>query len=248
MQEIAEGLISVEAGRRATAGRPVPLRQITVLAREAWEAAAAALGDPDLPWTVRRANLLVEGVELPRAGRHLARRRGAAGGDGADLPVQPHGGGPRGAAEGSGRGLARRSDLPGAAAHRSASARVEVLVRPPRWSRLPGSLRGDNYGGPARRTQKSRKPEAIVDAGISVIGAPLHPIGRGLGALSMSRRAHQADLGADAGGRSWTKETAGQNRRGAEARAAPQAVGEVRHLRHRRGRADHRRHRRLLVL
>jgi MOSC domain-containing protein YiiM len=42
-------------------------RQITVLAREAWEAAAARIGDPGLPWTARRANLLVEGVELPRA-------------------------------------------------------------------------------------------------------------------------------------------------------------------------------------
>jgi MOSC domain-containing protein YiiM len=38
-----------------------------VLAREAWEAAAADIGDPSLPWTVRRANVLVEGVELPRA-------------------------------------------------------------------------------------------------------------------------------------------------------------------------------------
>ena len=60
--------ICVEAGLAGDSkGARFPLRQITVLAREAWEAAAAALGDPDLPWTVRRANLLVEGVELPRA-------------------------------------------------------------------------------------------------------------------------------------------------------------------------------------
>jgi len=46
-----------------------PRRGVTVLAREAWEAALAEL-DPsaaDLAWTARRANLLVEGVALPRA-------------------------------------------------------------------------------------------------------------------------------------------------------------------------------------
>lgn len=40
-------------------------RQITVLEREAWEAALAELGK-QLPWTTRRANLLVEGIRLPR--------------------------------------------------------------------------------------------------------------------------------------------------------------------------------------
>ena len=47
-------------------------RQVTVLAREGWEAACADLGR-DLPWTTRRANLLVEGIALPRrAGEILA--------------------------------------------------------------------------------------------------------------------------------------------------------------------------------
>jgi MOSC domain-containing protein YiiM len=68
MQEVAQGLISVDSGLAGDCkGVKFPLRQITVLAREAWAAAAAAVGDPGLPWTVRRANLLVEGVELPRA-------------------------------------------------------------------------------------------------------------------------------------------------------------------------------------
>ncbi|MEI9900405.1 MAG: MOSC domain-containing protein [Hyphomicrobium sp.] len=45
---------------------------VTILAREDWEAALselAASGTPvgDLDWTARRANLLVEGVRLPRA-------------------------------------------------------------------------------------------------------------------------------------------------------------------------------------
>ncbi len=38
-------------------------RQVTVLAREAWQAACAELG-AEREWTTRRANLLVEGVDL----------------------------------------------------------------------------------------------------------------------------------------------------------------------------------------
>ena len=68
MTEIAQGQISLEAGLAGDyKGAKFPLRQITVLAREAWEAAVAEIGDSGLPWTIRRANLLVEGVELPRA-------------------------------------------------------------------------------------------------------------------------------------------------------------------------------------
>jgi MOSC domain-containing protein YiiM len=60
MQEIAEGLAGDSKGAK------FPKRQITVLAREAWAAATAEAGDPTLPWTARRANLLIEGVELPK--------------------------------------------------------------------------------------------------------------------------------------------------------------------------------------
>ncbi|MGD9785114.1 MAG: MOSC domain-containing protein [Hyphomicrobiaceae bacterium] len=70
------GLIGDHKGKRSR------LRAVTVLAREDWEAALAAVSradatslqalDPglppvDLPWTARRANLLVEGIRLPRA-------------------------------------------------------------------------------------------------------------------------------------------------------------------------------------
>lgn len=48
-----------------------PRRAVTILAREDWEAALAGLtdlaGPVPLPWTARRANLLVEGVRLPQA-------------------------------------------------------------------------------------------------------------------------------------------------------------------------------------
>jgi MOSC domain-containing protein YiiM len=50
-------------------GAKFPRRGVTVLAREAWEAALADLGQDaaELVWTMRRANLLVEGVALPKA-------------------------------------------------------------------------------------------------------------------------------------------------------------------------------------
>lgn len=41
-------------------------RRVTAIAAEAWAAACAEL-DADLPWTLRRANLLVEGLDLPSA-------------------------------------------------------------------------------------------------------------------------------------------------------------------------------------
>ena len=72
MEELTEGRVTVEAGLTGDfRGAKFRTRQITVLAREDWEAAlldlAGLTGPPDLPWTVRRANLFVEGVRLPRA-------------------------------------------------------------------------------------------------------------------------------------------------------------------------------------
>lgn len=52
-------------------GVKFPRRGVTVLAREDWETAIATLADlagpVPLPWTARRANLLIEGLSLPRA-------------------------------------------------------------------------------------------------------------------------------------------------------------------------------------
>ena len=72
MEEMASGLISRESGLEGDyRGAKFPRRQITVLAREDWDAALLdipdLLGAVVLPWTARRANLLVEGVRLPRA-------------------------------------------------------------------------------------------------------------------------------------------------------------------------------------
>ena len=39
-------------------------RQVTVVSSESWSAACSELGE-ELPWTARKANLLVDGVSLP---------------------------------------------------------------------------------------------------------------------------------------------------------------------------------------
>lgn len=75
LEEIAAGIVTVEDGLEGDCkGRRFKMRQITVLAREDWLAACAALSpQTELHWTVRRANLLVEGVRLPRGrGSRLA--------------------------------------------------------------------------------------------------------------------------------------------------------------------------------
>ncbi|WP_337660650.1 MOSC domain-containing protein [Anderseniella sp. Alg231-50] len=68
MQEVLSGSVTVAAGLEGDhKGTKFPKRQITVLALEAWRAAASDAGEPDLPWTARRANFLVQDVHLPRA-------------------------------------------------------------------------------------------------------------------------------------------------------------------------------------
>jgi MOSC domain-containing protein YiiM len=74
MQTCAEGRITIAAGLEGDfKGAKYPRRQITVLTQEAWEAALAGIGHPPLDWTVRRANLLVTGVRLPRAAGGILR-------------------------------------------------------------------------------------------------------------------------------------------------------------------------------
>lgn len=63
MQEPSRARVSVEGGVEGDfRGKPGP-RQVVVLGREGFEAACAALG-ASLPWTLRRANLYVEGLDL----------------------------------------------------------------------------------------------------------------------------------------------------------------------------------------
>ena len=63
MQSIDSARVSVHSGilgdfRGAQAGR-----QVTLLSEPAWQTVCRELGT-ELPWTVRRANLLVDGVEF----------------------------------------------------------------------------------------------------------------------------------------------------------------------------------------
>ena len=68
MQELAAAAVTREGGVaddfRGRSGR----RQVTVLSLESWQAACREAGNPKLPWTTRRANLLVTGVDLAKAG------------------------------------------------------------------------------------------------------------------------------------------------------------------------------------
>jgi MOSC domain-containing protein YiiM len=63
--------IGLRTGIAGDARGRTPGRQVTVLFREGWEAACRDLG-VTLPWTTRRANLLVEGLDPPGVGERLA--------------------------------------------------------------------------------------------------------------------------------------------------------------------------------
>lgn len=63
MERLERAVISTETGvARDFRGKP-GRRQVTVVAAAGWRDACAELGK-DVPWTLRRANLLVDGVEL----------------------------------------------------------------------------------------------------------------------------------------------------------------------------------------
>ena len=65
MEEMNSAEVSAARGIDGDARGMKPGRQITVLFREGWNDACREL-DIALPWTTRRANLCVEGMERPR--------------------------------------------------------------------------------------------------------------------------------------------------------------------------------------
>lgn len=73
MELLDHAEISVDAGVEGDMRGKRPGRQVTVLFREGWEDACREAGAlVPLPWTTRRANLYVEGLERPRtAGARL---------------------------------------------------------------------------------------------------------------------------------------------------------------------------------
>jgi MOSC domain-containing protein YiiM len=65
-------LIHAKAGLESDFGRRAGRSQVTILSEEAWRAACEEVGAV-LPWTMRRANLLVAGIPLlPLAGSRIA--------------------------------------------------------------------------------------------------------------------------------------------------------------------------------
>ncbi|MFQ5548214.1 MAG: MOSC domain-containing protein [Woeseia sp.] len=65
MEPLEAAEISEETGvAKDFRGKPGN-RQVTVISAEAWAAACEELGR-EIPWTTRRANLLVEDIELPQ--------------------------------------------------------------------------------------------------------------------------------------------------------------------------------------
>ena len=69
MEICSNGIIGVSIGLHGDfKGAKHPTRQITVMAEEDWQAALQSLPSDaaDLPWTVRRANMCVRGLRLPR--------------------------------------------------------------------------------------------------------------------------------------------------------------------------------------
>lgn len=64
MEEAVAARITVETGVNSDARGQPGRRQATVITRHAWEAACLELGVADLPWTTRRANLFVDGIDL----------------------------------------------------------------------------------------------------------------------------------------------------------------------------------------
>ena len=64
MEEISSAQVTRAGGLEGIYRGGVPRkRQVTVLSRESWDAACSEHGSA-LPWTTRRANLLVEGLAL----------------------------------------------------------------------------------------------------------------------------------------------------------------------------------------
>jgi len=65
METLERAEISTETGvAMDSRGKPGP-RQVTVISAKAWRDACREL-QRDVPWTTRRANLLVDDLELPR--------------------------------------------------------------------------------------------------------------------------------------------------------------------------------------
>lgn len=62
METLTQALVTKTAGIEGDCRGKPGKRQVTLLSLEAWQQACSAINAPDLPWTTRRANILVEGI------------------------------------------------------------------------------------------------------------------------------------------------------------------------------------------
>ena len=73
MEALSAAVLSRPAGVEGDARGKPGKRQITILDQAAWEAACQELGQSDLSWLLRRANLLVSGLNLRASTGRLLR-------------------------------------------------------------------------------------------------------------------------------------------------------------------------------
>ena len=66
MQQLDSAEISIEKGIAGDLRGSEPGRQVTILSETAWLKACNSI-DANLPWTIRRANLLVDGLDFSAA-------------------------------------------------------------------------------------------------------------------------------------------------------------------------------------
>ena len=66
MEEVGSASVSIQFGIDGDYRGEMRGRQVTILASQDWQAACTEVG-AELPWTIRRANLLVDDVILPRS-------------------------------------------------------------------------------------------------------------------------------------------------------------------------------------
>ena len=67
MEMLDQADISIANGLEGDCkGKRFPLRQLTIMTLEDWQNSLDLIGKPNLDWTIRRANLLVTDIKLPR--------------------------------------------------------------------------------------------------------------------------------------------------------------------------------------
>ena len=180
MQTVESALIAEGGGVEGDhKGQKFPRRGVTILAREAWEAALADLAET----SARGRGSLDRAAGKPSrrrrgaaasARRHRAHRPSAARGHLSDDAVQTHGRSPRWAHACALPGMARRRNLP------CARGRARCDRRPGRGASLAARAQGP-LAGLSRATAREQK--RVQRPGHCTLDLERHPISPGCGRL-----------------------------------------------------------------